>query len=205
VALGVVLAIGALGSPAIAGEATTNPATIRAQRLWVRWALGSDTNPFLTPGFCRERMASRYFFTATVQPSTEVDCRIRQGTPVLASWAGTAFWSTGGSLTPAELEAAVADDLALYSDVTATLDGKALDVDAHLKSGGTYRIEVGEHSFIRAVDPDFPDGAGSARIASGGWFARIRHLPVGEHELVVTAEYDGDPLDITYHIQVTAA
>lgn len=187
-----------------AGAATTSkPASIHRQKQWVRWALGSNTNPFLSEDLCGEKIGGVFFLVAAISPGVERDCTIRRGTPLLLSPAGTAFWAPTFGRTPAELFEFVDADFAGTANPSVTLDGAALSLDGALKTPDVYRSRVGQHSFIRTVDPSFPAARRVTRIASKAYFLMIPNLSTGPHTLVLSVDYFDTVLDATFHIRVT--
>ncbi len=183
-----------------ATEPKSHPASFGLQQRWVSWAVGSNTNPFLSPDLCGQQKGRYFFLTAAIEPGVERDCVIPAGVPLLASPGGDAAWAPTWGSTNHELQTNLAADFAQYGNPHVTLDGDHLSLDGTLTGGPVYRVRVRAHSLIRTVDPGFPADWATTKVASVGWFVVIHPLSPGHHELTLYDEFNGDPLDITFHI-----
>lgn len=178
------------------------------QKKWVGWALGSDTAPFLNPTLCGEPIAnevagSKFFLTSATQPLVEVQCEIDFGVPLIGSPGGGAAWRSSPDMSNAELLAARDHDFSHVCCPRLRLDGELIDVTAGFAKTGIYTIPVGEDSFIRAVDPTFPDAWTETQVASAAWMFKIVDLSRGEHRLVSRDKIDGEVVFKTvFHITV---
>jgi hypothetical protein len=120
--------------------------------------------------------------------------------PILVSPAGDALWAPTFGRTGKQLQAALAADWALTTDVTANLDGHNLRLAPLLRGGGVYGVHVADGSFIKTVDSSFPVDRRWTRIASVGYFGLLK-LPCGHHELSFSDNYAGTLQDATFHIR----
>lgn len=206
-ALSIVLAA---ATPAAAHKGSIPPAKSNAfgaslltwEKRWVGWAFGSSTNPLMSDT-CGEKVGKAFFLNAnaTDQPFLDVTCHLRPGTRLVGSPAGAVAWAPTDGQTRQELFAARDSFFSGTSDPRATLDGHSLgSLDDALRLTDVYTIELENGNFIQSVDPGVPGD--QTRVASGGWFVRIRPLPRGHHVLVLSARIDGDRVGIRFHIKV---
>jgi hypothetical protein len=170
---------------------------------WTKWALGSDTKPFFDPTFCGEQVGEVFLLNGAGLPDVEADCTIPHGVPIVASPGGNLVWKPTDGTTNAELLAALDASLLDVCCPVAELDGQTIDLGPASARTGVYNLVVGEDSFIRAVDPTFPEDLTKTRVAAGGWFFKIVGLGVGAHELVVQDEIGGQVFRATFHITIT--
>jgi hypothetical protein len=170
------------------------------QQRWMGWAFGGSANPLLT-GICGEQVGKLFFLSPATELGAEADCRLRPGTPLLASPAGVIAWAPTNGQTDAELLAERDAALVDLSDPAVTLDGRALEVEDTLRFSDVYTIGLEPGNFIQTVDPAVLGD--QTRVATAGWFLRLNPLPPGEHELVLSVDFDGSPgAQITFHISV---
>jgi hypothetical protein len=87
-----------------------------------------------------------------------------------------------------------------FFDPRVILDGRSLGgVDDSLRFSDVYRVPLEEGNFLQSVDPGVPGD--QTRVASVGWFVRLRPLSPGRHTLVLAARNGGDG-GIIFHIKV---
>jgi hypothetical protein len=178
-----------------------SPAAILQER-FLGWVGGSATDPGLQPpGFCGEIVNHVFYLTPAGVPVVEANCKIPFGTPLLGFPGGVLDWEPSSGATDAALLAQVSTDFQIVSNPSATLDGRPL----HLlfAKTGVYTIHVSPGSLIPTVDPTFPPGQTTARVASEGWTVLVPFLFPGHHTLVLADELDGQPFTATFHITVT--
>jgi hypothetical protein len=178
------------------------------QRLYAAWVLGTADSPVVAGG-CGEVVQGVFFLApAAVPGTTEVDCAIPPGTPILAL-VGFTF---------SEIPTWGADDAAVLADARATwsgvidntlwVDGVEQVTDPLEREAGVYEFPIEEGSvydvICESLDPpctiDF-ESPGPVRLASIGVFALIRPLPPGTHEIVATTRIPS--LELTIDATVT--
>lgn len=170
------------------------------QERWMEWTFGSSTNPLLT-GVCGEQVGKLFFLAPATELGVEVDCHLPPGTSLLASPGGVVAWPPTDGQTDAELLASRDAFLMGLSDPTVTLDGRAVEVEDTFRSTDVYTIGLEPGNFIQTVDPAVIGD--QTRLASAGWFVRLNPLSPGQHELVLSIDFDGSPgAQITFHISV---
>ena len=182
------------------------PASLWQSKQWVRWALGSNSNPFLNAASCGEPVGRMFFVTGSIEAAAERTCRIPEGMPLLVSPGGTAFWASSPDTTDQDLIDLRDADFPLYTDERVTLDGVDLSLEGTVKaSPGVYGMPVGRRSFIRTVDPSFPAEWRRTRVASTGGFLLIAPPSPGKHVLVLYDEYVGSPFSVRIHFSTQAS
>jgi hypothetical protein len=169
------------------------------QKRWVEWAFGSSTNPLITET-C-ELVDGYVFLPAAGGPGATVECDIPAGVPLVGSPGGAVAWLSEGVEIRQDLLAERDEVLAEIANPSVSLDGVSLGDLGPAFSTQTYMIRVMEGSLIEFLEPDNPFIRGNhIRVASGGWVVLIPGVEPGVHELVLSDELAGEPLDITFHL-----
>lgn len=202
------LLLAALAAPADAAPGGAVPAGSRAfggsslawQQAWIEWVFGSSTNPLLAETLCGETVDGVYFLTGAMDAGQQRHCRIPTGTPLLAAPGGTVAWWGVDGTSAAQLLAARDALIAPFSDVRVVLDGREIPVDGTYAESGVYPIDMEPGNFMETLG--IPVVEDPLRVASAGWFVRIRPLPPGERVLVLSSDFAGSPADITFHLEV---
>jgi hypothetical protein len=140
--------------------------------------LGSSTNPLFNPTFCGEMVGDVFFLNAAGEPNVEADCEVPAGTWLVGSPGGSLGLPDDATPTDAEILAARDADFVGVTDASATLDGKALDVESGFAKTGVYTVPVEAGSFIKELYPAF-EHLDEARVASAAWMVRIPPLTPG--------------------------
>jgi hypothetical protein len=171
------------------------------QERYYSWILGSSTNP-LPKNICGERIRGVFYLNTTSETGTkEVNCRLRQRTPLLASVAGAVDFDKPDQ----ELLASIRAEPKLSRwHVRAVLDGSSLAgaVNRSLRFTPVYDVQLEPGNLAAQLHPSLK-GERSTRAASGGWLLRMRPLPVGHHILVCSARIPGlGFFRIRFHINV---
>lgn len=97
-----------------------------------------------------------------------------------------------------ELQACAAQWVDTTGEQSIALDGEEVaDLDQ-------YRVTSPLFTMIFPEDNDWGVPAGVAEAVAEGYTLILKPLPVGEHELVLTVEVEGEPLSLTYLITVEA-
>jgi hypothetical protein len=156
------------------------------QQRYLGWGLGSSSKPILTD-ICGERIGGVFYLNST--PGTgipkRVECRLRRGTRLLGSVGAAVALPTPGE-TDDQLLARLrsrSDPAAL--EPRARLDGVSLNaaVARSLRFSDVYTIPLEPGSMAAILEPSLA-GQTSTRVASFGWWLRIRPLRPGLHHLV---------------------
>lgn len=180
--------------------------SVQLQQRYFAWMFGSSTNPLLADNFCGELVGGEFMLTAAIESGVERSCTVPFGVPVIASPAGCFDWFPIGSLTDAQVIATRDADCppSVFTEVTARLDGRPLDVARSFATTGAYTIPVADGSLIKTEDPTFPSAATWARAASMGWILRLAPLAPGRHRLQLSDVVDGSLLSISFTLTVRA-
>lgn len=202
------LAVAALAAPAGAAPGGAVPGKSSAfggsslawQQAWIEWVFGSSTNPLLAEDLCGETVDGVYFLTGAIDRGQQRRCRIPTGTPLLAAPGGTVAWWGVDGTSATELLAARDALIAPFSNVRVLLDGREIPVEGTYAQSGVYPIDMQPGNFMETLG--IPVVEDPLRVASAGWFVRLRPLPPGEHVLVLSSDFAGSPSDITFHLDV---
>ena len=197
------LPAGASGNQVPVSSSANGVSAPKLLQRYLSWLLGSDSNPIFS-GSCGEIVNGIFFLNVAASPgSTDYNCTIPVGVPVLASPGLAAVWPPSDGNTDAELLAAL--DTQYWPDLTdpsAALDGKNLPVGDAV-STGAFTMPLGANSLILAVDPSVPSTWTDIRAVGRAWLTRLHPLMPGSHTLVVSDTIDGDAYTATFHITVT--
>jgi hypothetical protein len=185
------------------GSSAFGASSVDFQQRYYGWLLGSSTAPLLQDNFCGETVDGTFFLNTTIVPVTDATCTIPTGTRLVASPGGTVWWFPTDATTDAGLLAVRDASLTDITNVTATLDGRALEVQSGFAKTDVYTIPLAPDSFIKTYDPNTA-GLTQTRVASGGWILRIQPLPPGSHTLVLSDDIDGVSYTATFHLTVSA-
>ncbi len=175
------------------------------QERWIAWAAGSSTNPIFSD-ICGEKVGGVYFLGQTAELGTKVvECHLKPGTRLLGT-AGTSFTYRGSA---DETDDELLAELDAFFDPSAEhpraiLDGRSLgsSVATSLRYTDVYAIPLEPGNALAEVDPALV-GADETRIASVGWYLRLKPLPPGRHVLVLSDTIDGvGKLEVKYRITV---
>jgi hypothetical protein len=171
---------------------------------FMRWGLGSSTNPVLQPGFCGEVRGDKFFLNAAAAPGTQhATCEIEAGMPIIAVPGAGFAWSPTDGQTDAELLEARDFFFSAVSDARVVLDGERLRVTGPVLTD-VFDVTLHPGNFIAAVDPALED-ADSTRVAAGLYITRVA-LSEGDHVLVIRDLIDtGDgPTLFRYRFEIEA-
>ncbi len=189
-----------------AGSSAWGASLVTWQERWLAWAAGSSTNPTASE-ICGEKIGGVFYLNQTAELGTKhVQCRLRPGTRLLGVVSTSFTWPTSPDETDEELLADLQSffDPAL-EDPRATLDGRSLanSVAASLRYSDVYTIPLEPGNAIAGYDPSLAT-ATETRLASVGWWLRIKPLTPGRHLLVFSNEIvDVGKLEIKFHITVS--
>jgi hypothetical protein len=172
------------------------------QEAWIGWTFGSSTNPLLDDASCGEVVDGVFFLRGSFLGGEELSCEVPSGTPLLAAPGGTVAWWGVDAETEPGLLAARDALLAPLSNPSVVLDGRSLPVADAFALSGVYPIDMEPGNFMETLG--IPVVEDPLRVASGGWFVRIRPLRPGEHTLVLSSEFAGSPATITFHLTVVS-
>ena len=193
----VAMLLGAAASSMADGQAEAVKAASRAhQKEWVRWAFGSNANPFGKPK-CGEVKHGDFLLNVAVSKRARFkDCAVPAGSPIIATPGGAVSWRPeDGSLRENVREA-----LSGVRHPKVVVDGTRMHgLHKDLKTTHVYGIHVHRHSTIAHATPE---AVPRTQIASGGWWVRIGPLPVGPHELLLRDVDHGKKRSATFEIEV---
>jgi len=179
---------------------------------WWRWLseVSADRNPELDPDAdCGTDQHDPVFFLPPLQASSfQRQCRVGLGKPVLIGVQAvlnsypcpdpTFEPAPGQTLEEFLREGAIAYNN-LYSDITATIDGHAVELASHRHTTGLFTNTV--HPSLLSHIPD-PCLTGTPQPAVGdGWYV-VTVLAPGRHQVRITAlNPGGQPVERIYDIE----
>jgi hypothetical protein len=155
------------------------------QQRYIGWSLGSSDRPILTDS-CGERIDGVFYLNST--PGTGIpkhlECRLRRGTRLLGSVGAVVALPRPGE-TDEQLLARLRGSDPAALEPRARLDGVSLKgaVARSLRFSKVYEIPLEPGNLAAMLEPSLA-GASSTRVASFGWWLRLRPLRPGLHHLV---------------------
>ncbi len=169
------------------------------------WSLGSSSKPILTD-ICGERIDGVFYLNSTPATGTpkEVSCHLRRGTRLLGSVGAAVALPSPGESDGELLSRLRARSDPASADPKAILDGHSLtgSVARSFRRSEVYSIDLEPGNIAELLEPSLV-GQSSTRVASYGWWLRIRPLPPGHHELTFSTN---PPIsgfqEIRFHITV---
>ena len=199
--LSVVIALVAVVSTPLVGGTSTGPSTLdlQAARRVAFFYFGSGANPLLN-GTCGRVIGGSYILPASIEPGTELTCRVPRDTPLLGTPGGAIAWAPTDGTTARELSRSVDDMFETLCCPRATVDGRRLSVFEVKSPVHPMKLQPG--NFIQTVDPAVTGT--STLVAHRLWLVSIAPLSPGQHTVVTSDVFpDGQRFDITFHLRVT--
>jgi hypothetical protein len=164
---------------------------------WWQWnmQIPKEQHPVVNPDLTKcpvGKSGNVSFLTHSLQGKTEYSCTIPAGNAIMIPVStGECTSDEAGSDVPADMiKCATEGDKYLTFDVT--VDGVRLNsLDQNYAISDIFNMTVPENNFL-----DLKSGQWQA--GSGGYFAFLKPLPAGNHEVVVAARVT-NPIDPSYN------
>ena len=204
-ALTVLLGLALYAPPALAGSGTVPPQShafgnsrVDWMKAYTQWTFGDASNPITQPE-CGTIIDGAYFMNTPVAASTEYECDIPTGVPIVFVHAAYFAWVPTDGANAEQIEA-TAETLFAYGQSMVTLDGKRVPLTT--TATGAFDVDSEPGS---AYDTIFGLGTGSVLTAVVGQITILHPLPPGKHTIFAFVDFTpagGPQFDVTYHLQV---
>jgi hypothetical protein len=180
---------------------------------WWHWLseLPADRSPTLDlTADCARDQDDRVFFLPPFQaPSFHRRCRARLGRPVLVGVQAVlnsypcpdpSFEPAPGQTLEEFLREGAVGYNNLYTDITATIDGNAVDLASHRHTTRLFTNTVHPSLLSRIPDPCLT-GAPQPAVSDGWFFVTL--MTPGQHQIRITANNPGgQPVERIYDVEV---